>query len=115
MPSNSKKLGEILTTRMCSASIAVRFLHRLNTSKAAQRRISRIRRIHAGFEVVRNLHFQVKPDFVIQLALQPFAYAEAAQPRGKYTRPAHPSSSRKRSMVDDIRLQSSVSLASRFR
>ena len=105
------------------SAFTVGFLHRLYRSKAAQRRIARLGWIHAGFEVVLNLHLQVKANFVVQFALQPFVFEQATQPGGNHAGPTHPRSSaklsgskpRKRSIVDDIRLQSSVSFASRLR
>src|SRR5207249_4744573 len=48
-------------------SFTITFLHRLYASKTAQCGISRLGRTHAGFEVVLNLHLQVKANFIIQL------------------------------------------------
>ncbi len=89
-------------------SFTVPFLHRFYASKAAQCGIACLSRIHAGFEVVLDLHLQVKADLIIQLALQSFVSEQATQPSCNHTSPAH-------RIVDDIRLQSSVSLASRLR
>ena len=55
------------------ATVTVGFFHRLDASKAAQGGVARVGWIHAGFEVVLNLHFEVKANLIVQLALQPMA------------------------------------------
>jgi len=44
---------------------------------------------HAGFEVVLNLHRQVKANFIIQLALNALVLEQATEPGGNYADPTH--------------------------
>jgi len=65
----------------------------------------------------------MKANLILQLALETLTFEQATQPGGGDTYPAHASSFvrlvgsmvRKRSMIDDMRLQSSVSFASCLR
>ena len=70
----------------------VGFFHRLDASEAAEGRAPGLRRSHALFEVVLNLHFQMEADFRIQLALGPLLLEQAAQPGDDQARPTHPCS-----------------------
>ena len=82
------------------ATVTVGFLHRLDASKAAQCGVARLGWIHAGFEVVLNLHLQVKANLIVQLALQPVAFEQATQARGNDAGPAHASLLRDASRVE---------------
>ncbi len=93
-------------------------LHRVPPAEAAHGRAAGLVRIHPGAHVVVGLHLQMEPDLVVQLALEAIAPEQRAQPRSGDAPPAHEPSSgarsaiepRKRSMVVDMRCQSSVVL-----
>ena len=96
------------------------FLHGVPPAEAAHGRAAGLVRIHPRAHVVVGLHLQMEPDLVVQLALEAIAPEQRAQPRSGDAPPAHEPSSgarsaiepRKRSMVVDMRCQSSVVLAS---